>query len=46
MLDAFLNKPDFSLNIIASMGIQEIADKKVNQIAMQNQNACCIQQAY
>jgi len=37
-LDNFLNDPDFSLDAVASMGIQEIANV-IWPIGMQNQNA-------
>ena len=45
ILDDFLNGPKFSLDRIASMGIQEIADI-IWPIGMQNQNALYIQQAF
>jgi len=44
-LDDFLNGPDFSLDRVASMGVQEITDV-IRQIGMQNQNALHIQQAF
>jgi len=44
-LDDFLNGPDFLLDHVASMGIQEIADV-IHPIGMQNQNALYIQQAF
>jgi len=44
-LDYFLNGPKFSLDSIASMGIQEIANV-IWPISMQNQNAFYIQQAF
>jgi len=44
-LDNFLNGPDFSLDAVASMGIQDIADV-ICPIGMHNQNAFYIQQAF
>ena len=44
-LDDFLNGPDFLLDRVASMGVQEITDV-IRQIGMQNQNALHIQQAF
>ena len=45
LLDGFLNSSDFSLNIVSSMSVSDIAFK-IKQMGMQNKNTGYIQQAF